>query len=808
MMNAPGLAGNGPVTAPGTAPRKRPLYGALGAVLLVVESLAAAGFVWLEVDPRRHFLSLFLLSLTAAAILALLISLGARALARRTGRTPSSFTPALVACLAPLVLLGLVFLQFVVFLRDLRPVLPWLAVLGSAYLLGTFVSRALAAAPRPGGRQDSKPRVMALFAVSFLVYAFLASGLVLPPQPFSGDEPHYLIITQSLLADADINVYNDYRLERYRALYPGPLENHAFPGKEGPDREFSRHLPGTSILVLPSYLAGELVAKALAPEPERSALRARIVIFASRLTICLLAAALGAAFFLLAFRLIGKTRPALLAWAVFGFTSPLVYFSQLIYPEIPVALVGLLIILFVIMEKEPRPGALWLAGAGIAVLPWFGIKYIVISAVLFAFCLPALKRAGRGTRAGLLSLSLIPAVSAVAYLFWFWTLYGTPLPTAAYGESFPADHIAFTTKAAPGFDELLRFGFGLLFDQRFGIIPHSAVYILLFAGAVLLWKRNRKAAVPLMLLFGAYWLQASITRIWGGYCPPGRLSIAVLWVPALFVAAVFAAERTRLRSAILAATAGLACAAAFAGLSNPRLLYNENIYTVLTGPGTFNRLLTVLSNSVVDLRMWVPSFANREALMVPATFVWLFAAAAAAFVFARSGKAGGRRYRPFSPGVHAAVAFGLALAVAGYAFFNVKLDNRAEAGGFGELLFQDGNAHGMEPGGFWTKGGRGATVLIRAPRPLSRIRVTLTSPVAGRTIVRAGMSERIVVRPARNGPATADFEAPVGFRRGDGYLYSLRIEDSASFVPHLLDGRSADGRNLGVFTAVTAVPVP
>jgi hypothetical protein len=148
---------------------KRSLYGALGAVLLVLESLAAAGFVWLEIDPRRHLLSLGLLSLTAAAILALLISLGARVLARRTGRTPSAFTPALAAGLSPLILLGLVFLQFIVFLRDLRPVLPWLSVLGSFYLLGASVARALASAPRPEGRRDRGPRPRPR-AVSFLVY--------------------------------------------------------------------------------------------------------------------------------------------------------------------------------------------------------------------------------------------------------------------------------------------------------------------------------------------------------------------------------------------------------------------------------------------------------------------------------------------------------------------------------------------------------------------------------------------------------------------------------------------------------------
>ncbi len=794
--------------APGV-PSNRPLRGAAGAVLLVAEALAVAGFIWLKVDPRRHPLSLALLSLTAAAILALVISLGARVLARRTGRSPSSFTPALVVCLSPLVLLGLVFLQFVVFLRDLRPILPWLSVPGSMYLLGIFISRAIPAAPTvpavpPAGLREPRRRIKTLFTVSFLVYVFLASGLLVPPQPFSGDEPHYLLITQSILADGDINVYNDYRGDRYRALYPGALENHAFQGKDGPGYEYSRHLPGISVLVLPSYLAGELAARSLAPGPEQAGLRAQITIFASRLTICLLAAALGAAFFLLALRVIGKEGPSLLAWAVFSFTSPLVYFSQLIYPEIPVGLIALLICLFVVLEKEPKPRALWLAGAGIALLPWFGIKYIAISAVLFVFCLPALRRAGRRAWSGLLSLSLIPAASAGAYLFSFWKLYGTLSPTAAYGDAFPTDHIAFVTKAGPGLDEVLRFGFGYLFDQRFGIIPHSAVYILLFAGAVILWKRSRKAAVPLTVLFGVYWAQTAVVRIWGGYCPPGRLMLPVLWVPALFLAAVFAAEKSRLRNAILGVTMGLAAAAAFAGLSNPRLLYNENIYTVMSGPGTFNRLLIALSNSAVDLRSWVPSFANWEAMMTPATAVWLFAAAAAAFVFARSGRSGGRPYRPFAPGVHVSIVFGLSLAAACFAFFNVKLDNRAVVDGVGEVLFQDGNAHAMEPGGFWTRGARGATVLIRAPRPLSRIRVTLASPVAGRTSVRAGMAERIVARPGKDRPpATVDFDAPVGFRGGDGYLYSLRIEDSGSFVPHQLDRRSADGRNLGVLVALS-----
>ncbi len=802
-------SGGGRTDAFPAAPPQRPLRRALFAALFTAEALAAAGFIWLSVDLRRRPILLILLSLAAAAVLALAVTLGARYLAGRIGRAPSAVASALISRLSPLVFLGLVFVQFALFLRDIRPVLPWVSVLGSIYLLGVFVSRTVPAVSRTAKSPDPRRLLPALFAGALLIYVILASGLIVPPQPFSGDEPHYLLITQSLLADGDIDVFNDYRGERHKLFYPGPLENHAFPGKSGPEHEYSRHLPGVSILVLPSYLAGELAAKALAPDAGQAGARARIVIFASRLTMALLAAGLGAVFFLLALRIIGKTGPSLLAWAVFSFTSPLIYYSQLIYPELPVTLVALLIFLFVILEEKPRAGALWLAGAGIAVLPWFGVKYIVISAVLYVFGFLSLPRVGRRGWAGFLSLSLIPAASAVAYLLSFWTLYGTFSPAAAYGDAFPPDHIAFSTKSGPGLGEALRFGFGYLFDQRFGIIPHSAAYILLFAGAVILWKRSRRVAVPMLALFALYWGQSAVVRIWGGYCPPGRLMLPIAWVLALFMAEAFAAAGSRTRRVIRNGGIGLSLAAAAAGIANPRLLYNDNIYTVLAGPETFNRLLTSLANSVVDPRLWFPSFANWEALKAPATVIWVLAAAATVFIFARSRRSDAGPCRPFGVGLHAAVVCGLTLAVIGYAFFNVKLDNRSRIDDAVEVLFQDGNAHRMEPGGFWTKGGRGATVLLKAPRRLSRISVTLSSPVAGQAYVQAGMSEQIVVRAGKNAPpATSDFKAPVGFRRGDGYLYSLRIEDSRSFVPHQLDGASNDGRTLGVFVSISALPVP
>jgi hypothetical protein len=40
------------------------------------------------------------------------------------------------------------------------------------------------------------------------------------PQPYSGDEPRYLLVTTSLMLDGDVDVKNDYATGRYLGYYP------------------------------------------------------------------------------------------------------------------------------------------------------------------------------------------------------------------------------------------------------------------------------------------------------------------------------------------------------------------------------------------------------------------------------------------------------------------------------------------------------------------------------------------------------------------------------------------------------------
>ena len=108
------------------------------------------------------------------------------------------------------------------------------------------------AAGRDGPRLARAPTWLLLVAAGTL-YAGVglrhAAGLQV-----SGDEPHYLVMAQSLWRDHDLDLRDEYDGEEWAEFVPGPLRPHwGAPRADG--RPFPAHSPGLPLLLAPAYAA-------------------------------------------------------------------------------------------------------------------------------------------------------------------------------------------------------------------------------------------------------------------------------------------------------------------------------------------------------------------------------------------------------------------------------------------------------------------------------------------------------------------------------------------------------------------------
>ena len=151
------------------------------------------------------------------------------------------------------------------------------------------------------------PRVAAVLAVAVFLGVWL--GQVLPP---NGDEPHYLVIAQSLLLDHDVKVANNYARADYLSYYSGFLGPHlAPPGVDG--ERYSVHAPGLPAFVAPAFALGGYAA---------------VVVWIAAF------AALGTAFVWRAGYLLTRDAGAAwFGWAVVALTVPVVLHGTLVYPD-------------------------------------------------------------------------------------------------------------------------------------------------------------------------------------------------------------------------------------------------------------------------------------------------------------------------------------------------------------------------------------------------------------------------------------------------------------------------------------------
>ncbi|CCF85664.1 hypothetical protein [Nitrolancea hollandica] len=355
-------------------------------------------------------------------------------------------------------------------------------------------------------------RVILSLALALVALALFQFGVPLRASYLSwttGDEPFYLLTAASLAADWDLDVTNQYATDAYRAFFdsPEPLWYQSVPAPDG--RHLTPHDPGLPLLLAPAYaLGGPFLAKRL---------------------LAILAAAMVAMVFVIALRLTGRAGPALLAAGALAVTAPVFVYATQVYPEMPAALVIAGLIWLVLADgMRPFPRAVLLA-AGLIALPWLGVKYALVGAVVAGFALFRFNR-----RASILLLALL-VIGGMHYVWFHLSRYGGITPYTVNVIEAANDTAAVAGLDVRIWSRLYRL-LGLFVDREFGLLRWAPVLLLALPGSLIAirrwgWRGWFLAAVVAAQLMVAVFLSLTMRGWWF----PGRMLVAVLPVMGIWI---------------------------------------------------------------------------------------------------------------------------------------------------------------------------------------------------------------------------------------------------------------------------------
>ena len=445
----------------------------------------------------------------------------------------------------------------VVLLLPFAPVIPdrWPALQALAGPLGAIVWLAVAAlqvwtlwqyrllTARAIERWSVTAIAITLFAATVTVAGVGAQKLTGTSLFPSGDEPHYLVIAQSLWRDGDLKIKNNHDRGDYREYYPGDLEPHYLT--RGKDAEiYSIHPIGLAVILAPVYaLAGYAGSVWFL-----IALGALALALAWRWTVSMLNAP-GAATF---------------GWAVIALSAPFTFNTFTVYPEIAAAFAVMVAYSTAATTDTRRSSALpWIAiGVAIASLPWLSTKYAPMSAALLLVVslrfvnLRKIEAATFLRNTKLWVVIAIYAISLVAWFAFFKIIWDDWSPTAPYGSQRETS-LQYLRLGAPG----------LLFDQEYGVLAYAPAYILAATGLVHMWRARgdlRRQAIEIVFIFSALLMLVGAFHIWwGGSAAPARpiasaLPLLLLPIAVAFKSAAAGSPQRAAQHLLLAIGAGVA----------------------------------------------------------------------------------------------------------------------------------------------------------------------------------------------------------------------------------------------------------
>lgn len=462
---------------------------------------------------------------------------------------------------------------------------------------------------------------LAVFALSLATFSLARSRLVRlgaegPAQAYllTGDEPSYMLLAHSLVTDGDFNLYNNRVNKDGRFFGMERCDEHGARKDWGKKEIYSIHTPGLAIVIAPAYALG--LHGPLAP-------RTAVCLFMN-----LIAALLAVNVYLFcseitgegetAYPRTGKPWAALACTAAVVFTPPVIFYSNLVYPELPAALFILYALRHTIPHLKGRPTTAptreahgtphaprptppqILTSCAIAALPWLSFRFAIPALVLLWLLIRSSQRLSPTRRyAGTPCLFLF-TVSLIFFFYYQYRAFGTINPAAGYlYQRFSQRDLL------RGMDGAV----GLIVDGGHGILTWSPVYILSLTGILLLSREQRKIGSRIITLLLAIYLPGALyMHWWGGFAPPPRYMV----VPAPLLGALLSYALSRNPRTSFIALYGLLLAASllfgYIGCRHPGLLYRHRHIVTNYRPRLMTRVF--------------PSFMRKRGSTWPLAAVW------------------------------------------------------------------------------------------------------------------------------------------------------------------------------------------
>jgi hypothetical protein len=401
----------------------------------------------------------------------------------------------------------------------------------------------------PGLTGPSFAELVGIFLATLAIYLGIGVRLLPYVEPPTGDQPHYLLQTISLVEDGDLDLHNNYTTAQSFSQFSAPGRRRAgFRGipvayeldpaghivirstAGGGAAWYPKHAPGLPVLLVPGWLLGHVLTPWLSGLTSHGsgAWPGAVVEMAA------IGALLAAQVYLLAWE-VGRARGiALAVCAAVSFGIPQALLSLVLYPEIPAALA--LLYAFRHLVIRPLPTRVWrllLVGLAMAWLPWLNPRFALLSAYLALLTAAALWRAHpRLTREHLIQGSLLLGplvVSAAGLRLYQLAIFGSAAAVADQYEGFFVPDLTGGPLIGD-WQGLLVAAAGLLVDRQYGLLVFAPLYALAATGLVALWRGPRGIwlLTGITLLVVPYvGLTADFRVWWGGWSVPARY-LAVL----------------------------------------------------------------------------------------------------------------------------------------------------------------------------------------------------------------------------------------------------------------------------------------